>query len=396
MREQWTQAAEKPKRKWWKPTGPAKIAIAVLLTLLLSTGLWCLALGPSGIAMVQTYLLARFAFVEPDADLEEATDKALSAFVDGLGDRWSYYLPAQRHQETIERRANSYVGIGVTVDSVSREEGLLVQSVTRDGPADKAGVLAGDVITAVDGVSIAGEGRETASDLIRGEEGTKVALTLLGEDGASRDVTCTRATLHNASAQGRLLDNKVGYVQLSNFYSGSADSFQAEVDALLEQGAESLLIDLRGDPGGYVSELEKILDYLLPEGPVFTHKPRWGFKSVYVSDENCVDLPMAVLVNQHSYSAAELLAAQLRESVDAPIVGERTSGKGYSQLTFPLANGGGAGLSTAAYCTGGGHSLIGEGIVPDVELSLPEGAALGGEDDVQLKAALELLVADGG
>lgn len=396
MREQWTQAAEKPKRKWWKPTGPAKIAIAVLLTLLLSTGLWCLALGPSGIAMVQTYLLARFAFVEPDADLEGATDKALSAFVDGLGDRWSYYLPAQRHQETIERRANSYVGIGVTVDSVSREEGLLVQSVTRDGPADKAGVLAGDVITAVDGVSIAGEGRETASDRIRGEEGTKVALTLLGEDGASRDVTCTRATLHNASAQGRLLDNKVGYVQLSNFYSGSADSFQAEVDALLEQGAESLLIDLRGDPGGYVSELEQILDYLLPEGPVFTHKPRWWFKSVYVSDENCVDLPMAVLVNQHSYSAAELLAAQLRESVDAPIVGERTSGKGYSQLTFPLANGGGAGLSTAAYCTGGGHSLIGEGIVPDVELSLPEGAALGGEDDVQLKAALELLVADGG
>jgi len=396
MREQWTQAAEKPKRKWWKPSGPAKAAIAVLLTLLLSTGLWCLALGPSGIAMVQTYLLARFAFVEPDADLEGATDKALSAFVDGLGDRWSYYLPAQRHQETIERRANSYVGIGVTVDSVSREEGLLVQSVTRDGPADKAGVLAGDVITAVDGVSIAGEGRETASDLIRGEEGTKVALTLLGEDGASRDVTCTRATLHNSSAQGRLLDNKVGYVQLSNFYSGSADSFQAEVDALLEQGAESLLIDLRGDPGGYVSELEQILDYLLPEGPVFTHKPRWWFKSVYVSDENCVDLPMAVLVNQHSYSAAELLAAQLRESVDAPIVGERTSGKGYSQLTFPLANGGGAGLSTAAYCTGGGHSLIGEGIVPDVELSLPEGAALGGEDDVQLKAALELLVADGG
>ncbi len=396
MREQWTQAAEKPKRKWWKPSGPAKAAIAVLLTLLLSTGLWCLALGPSGIAMVQTYLLARFAFVEPDADLEGATDKALSAFVDGLGDRWSYYLPAQRHQETIERRANSYVGIGVTVDSVSREEGLLVQSVTRDGPADKARVLAGDVITAVDGVSIAGEGRETASDLIRGEEGTKVALTLLGEDGASRDVTCTRATLHNASAQGRLLDNKVGYVQLSNFYSGSADSFQAEMDALLEQGAESLLIDLRGDPGGYVSELEQILDYLLPEGPVFTHKPRWWFKSVYVSDENCVDLPMAVLVNQHSYSAAELLAAQLRESVDAPIVGERTSGKGYSQLTFPLANGGGAGLSTAAYCTGGGHSLIGEGIVPDVELSLPEGAALGGEDDVQLKAALELLVSDAG
>ena len=385
MREQWTQAAEKPKRKWWKPSGPAKIAIAVLLTLLLSTGLWCLALGPSGIAMVQTYLLARFAFVEPDADLEEATDKALSAFVDGLGDRWSYYLPAQRHQETIERRANSYVGIGVTVDSVSREEGLLVQSVTRDGPADKAGVLAGDVITAVDGASIAGEGRETASDLIRGEEGTKVALTLLGEDGASRDVTCTRATLHNSSAQGRLLDNKVGYVQLSNFYSGSADSFQAEVDALLEQGVESLLIDLRGDPGGYVSELEQILDYLLPEGPVFTHKPRWWFKSVYVSDENCVDLPMAVLVNEDTYSAAEFFAAQLQEDGAAVIVGVPTSGKGYSQQTFPLPHGGALNISTAAYFTGDGTSLIGTGLRLDAQVEQTE------EGDAQLEAALALL-----
>lgn len=391
MREQGTQAAEKPKRKWWQPTGPAKIAIAVILTLLLSTGLWCLALGGSGVAMVQTYLLARFAFVEEDADLDSAADKALSAFVDGLGDTWSYYLSAEDYQATVERRANNYVGIGVTVDSASREEGLLVQSVTKDGPADKAGVLAGDVITAVDGQSIAGDARQGAADLITGEAGTRVTLTLLGEDGDSRDVTCTRATLYTPSARGELLEGKIGYVQLSNFYSGAADSFRQEVDALVEQGAESLLIDVRNDPGGYVAELQKILDYLLPEGPVFTHKPRWWFQSVYQSDGDCVDLPMAVLVNRHSYSAAELLAAQLRESAGAPIVGEVTTGKGYSQVTFPLANGGGAGLSTAAYCTGSGHSLIGEGITPDVELSLAEGTVMGGEDDAQLQAAIGLL-----
>ena len=112
---------------------------------------------------------------------------------------------------------------------------------------------------------------------------------------------------------------------------------------------------------------------------------------MYQSDEACIDLPMAVLVNAGTYSAAELLAAQLRESVGAPIVGELTSGKGYSQVTFPLPNGGGVGLSTASYCTGSGHSLIGEGIAPDVELPLPEGAAIGGEDDVQLQAAIDLL-----
>ncbi len=386
MEEQRTAHTRKRRLAGW-----GKILIAVLLTLALSAALWCALLGRSGLAMVQTYLLARFAFVETDADLDKAVDAGLGAFVDGLGDRWSYYLTQEGYQSTTQRRANSYVGVGVTVE-YSREEGLLVQSVVKGGPADQAGVVPGDIITAVDGVSIAGDARQEGSDLIRGEEGTQVVLTLLGADGSTRDAACTRATLHNPSASGKLLEGSVGYVQLSNFYSGSADSFRQEVDALIDQGAQSLIVDVRNDPGGYVSELERILDYLLPEGPVFTQKPRWGFSSVYQSDEDCVDLPMAVLVNQHSYSAAELLAAQLRESAGAPIVGEVTSGKGYSQITFPLANGGGVGLSTAAYCTGSGHSLIGEGLVPDVELSLAEGAAMGGPEDNQLQAAIELLM----
>ena len=179
----------------------------------------------------------------------------------------------------------------------------------------------------------------------------------------------------------------MGYVRLSNFYTGAADSFRSVVGGLLEQGAESLIIDVRSDPGGYITELENILDYLLPEGPVLTQKPRWWFGMTTQSDENCVDVPMVVLVNADTYSAAELLAAQLRESVGAPIVGEVTSGKGYSQVTFPLPNGGGLGISVATYSTGSGHSLIGEGIIPDVELALSE------EEDNQLQAAIDLLKA---
>ena len=390
MEEEMTRPEKKSRIKWTLGV-PGKIAIAVLLTLALSTGLWCLVLGRGGIAMVQTWLLAKYAFVDTQADLDYAVDRGLSAFVNGLGDRWSYYLDGKGYQSTTERRANSYVGVGVTVDSASREEGLLVLSVTRNGPADKAGIVAGDIIIAVDGESVAGDARSTATEKVTGEAGTRVTLTLLGEDGGFRDVTCTRASLHNASAQSAMLEGNIGWVRLSNFYSGSTDSFRQEVDALIEMGARSLIVDVRGNPGGYVDELKKILDYLLPEGPVFTQKPRWGFKSVYQSDADCVDLPMVVLVNQSSYSAAELLAAQIRESVGAPIVGEITSGKGYSQVTFPLVNGGGVGLSTATYCTGSGHSLIGEGIIPDIELSLPEGASIGGGDDIQLQAAIDLL-----
>lgn len=376
--------------------GWLKVLIAVVLALAVSTGGWCLLLGKSGVAMVQTYLLARFAFVEADADLNGAADAGLAAFVKGLGDRWSYYRSEEQYEQLRATRANNYVGVGITVNIQAREEGLLVESVTEGGPADKAGVLAGDVIIAADGVSLAGEVREKGSDYIKGEPGTQVVLTLLGEDGATREAACTRATLYHPSASGKLLEENIGYVKLDNFYSGSFDSFKQEVDALVEQGAEALIVDVRNDPGGYVAELEKILDYLLPEGPVFTQKARWWFQSVYQSDADCIGLPMVAIVNQDSYSAAELLAAQLRESAGAPIVGEVTSGKGYSQVTFPLVNGGGVGLSTATYCTGSGHSLIGEGITPDVELPLNEGAVIGEKNDNQLQAAIELLTGESG
>lgn len=376
---------EEQKRRPRLP-GWAKILIAVALTLLVTVGGTLLLLGRSGLTLMQGYLLAKFAFVETDADLNKAVDQALAGMVEGLGDRWSYYLDPESYQSTLENRANNYVGVGVTIN-YEREEGLLVLEVVEDGPAQKAGVVAGDVITHVDGTSVAGEARYQASDLIAGEEGSQVQLTLLGEDGTSRTVTCTRQTLKSESASSKLLDDGVGYVRLDNFYSGSADSLREQVERMMEQGATSLVLDVRSNPGGYITELIDILDYMLPQGPVFVERPRWGSETVYESDEACVDLPMVVLVDANSYSAAELFAAQLRESAQVPIVGEVTSGKGYAQLTFPLLNGGGLGLSVSAYCTGSGHSLIGEGITPDVELALD---TTDGTDN-QLQAALDLL-----
>lgn len=364
--------------------GWLKILLAVVVTLAVTVGGTCLLLGKSGLALMEGWLLAKYAFVDTEADLDGAVDKALDALVEGLGDRWSYYLTEERYQRVKESRANNYVGVGVTV-SYEDERGLLVVGVTEGGPAEAAGVLAGDVITAVDGVSVAGDERYNATNKVAGEEGTDVTLTLLGEDGETREVTCRRKRLRSPSASGRMLEDNVGYVKLANFYTGSADSFRSVTDGLLADGAEGLVIDLRNDPGGYISELEDILDYLLPEGVVLTQKPRWWFRMETKSDAACVSVPMVVLVNSETYSAAELLAAQLRETYGTPIVGELTSGKGYSQVTFPLPNGGGLGISVATYCTGSGHSLIGEGITPDVELSLAS------DSDSQLQAALDLL-----
>lgn len=368
----------RPGAGWWK------LPLTVLLTLAFFVGAFCLALGRNGIALVEGYLLARFAFVETDADLDGATDQALNALVNGLGDRWSYYRDEESYQQLIQRRANNYVGIGVTV-TYEREDGLFVQSVIRGGPADKAGIVAGDVIVAVDGVSLGGEAIHRGTELIGGEAGTTVDITLLGADGTERTVTCTRATVHSPSAVGVMLEENIGYVKLDNFYAGSADSFAQTVDELVAAGAESLIIDLRNNPGGYVTQLTEMLDYLLPEGKVFRQHSRWWFETVSKSDEGCVDLPFVTIVNEDTYSAAEIMAAELREFCGSPVVGVQTSGKGYSQLTFALTNGGAMGLSTATYRTGEGVSLIGQGILPDVEVALTS------TEDTQLEAALALL-----
>ena len=360
----------------------AGTAITVLITMAVTLGLFVLLLGRDGLSLMQGWILARWAFVEEDAGLDRAADSALYGLVSGLGDRWSYYITPENYQSLMDRRANRYVGIGVTVD-YSDTRGLLVRSVTEGSPAAQAGITAGELITAVDGQSLDGDARYEGIDLIGGQEGETQALTILGTDGSRREVTLTLRYIPVPVVTGELLDN------------GNQD-LQETVNDLTAQGARALLFDLRNDGGGYLDELTKMLDFLLPEGDVFRQDPRWGFSSVSRSDEDQIDLPFGVLVNTETYSAAELFAAQLRESRGAPIVGEVTSGKGYSQQTFRLLNGGALGISTARYSTGSGVSLIGVGITPDIILSLSEEQAarlsagtLEPEDDPQLQALME-------
>ena len=240
--------------------------------------------------------------------------------------------------------------------------------------------------------------RETMLSAIQGEEGTTVSLEVEGTDGARRTVEVTRQEIHGVTATWTMTENQVGLVTILNFYAGTADLVKQGVAALQEEGAQALVFDLRNNPGGYVTELTEILDYLLPEGNIFISRTNDGEEVTYTSDASCVDLPMAVLVNANSYSAAEFFAAQLRESVGAPVIGEQTSGKGYSQILFDLPDGSAIGLSTARYYTGKGVSLIGTGLMPDTEVTLSEEdqqKLLVGEltpaEDAQFQAAVAAL-----
>ena len=358
-------------------------ALSVVFTLgAVALALWLL-LGTQGLAVAGGALFIKTGFVgEYDADA--MADAALESMVDSLGDEWSYYADAEWYAALKERRSNSYVGIGITV--TYQEDGVHIVDVTEGGPAQKAGLMPGEIIVSADGQDLTGENAANASTYIQGEVGTKVILIVSDAQGTFREVAVKRQRIQKDPVTAELLENNVGYVRLDNFYKGSSDHMKQAVEDLVAQGATSLLFDMRDNPGGYVAELTDLLDYLLPEGPIFRSGTRLGPKRTVKSDADCIDLPMAVLVNEDSYSAAELFAAQLRESVDAPLIGQKTYGKGYSQQTFPLPGGRGLNISTKTYYTGAGVSLIGVGLTPDLEVELT------GPGDNQLAAAVEALL----
>ena len=368
--------------------GALVTAGAVLLAAWLLLGRWGLSVMEGG-ALVNTQFVGDF-------DGDEAADAALDGMVNALGDRWSYYLTAEEYADQTERRSNRFVGIGVTV--TPEEAGARILSVEEGGPAQAAGLLPGEVITGADGQPLTGEAAQSAADLIRGEEGTQVTLTVLGTDGTEREVTLTRAVIQQKSVTWEMLDGDVALITVKNFYSGCAQQGREALAAAQDAGARGVVFDLRNDPGGYISELTDLLDAVLPEGPIFRTGGKGGGESVVESDSECVDLPMTVIVNGDSYSAAEFFAAQLQEDGWAVVVGSPTSGKGYSQLTFPLLHGGAVGLSTKTYRTGDGVSLVGTGLSLDVRVDLSEedaallsaGSLSHGEDE-QLQAALGAL-----
>lgn len=368
--------------------------LSLLLTLALALGaLWAL-IGPEGLSMAEAMVLINARFVG-DHDIGKAADAAMDGLITGLGDRWSYYVDAKGYENLKNSKDNAYVGIGVTVSYPEGEEGLYVEAVAENGPAAAAGLRPGDTILAVGEVRLAGEDRSRGTELIQGEAGTQVELLLRGGGGEERTVSVTRGRVEEHPVSYALLADGTGLITIQNFNSRCADEAIAAVDDLREQGAERLVFDVRNNGGGFLDELTRLLDYLLPEGPIFRSQTKAGRETVVSSDAGCVEMPMAVLVNENTYSAAELFAAELQEWDWGEVVGVQTFGKGFSQQTFPLLNGGAVNLSTAKYFTGQGNCLIGVGLTPDrvVELDEEQAAKLRARildpaEDPQLQAAI--------
>jgi len=334
-----------------------------------------------------------------EMDQSAMEDAAAKALVKAMGDRWSYYMTAEEYSSYQDRKSNSYVGIGVTVQLREDQTGFDILQVEPTGSAVEAGVQPGDILVEVEGQDAVSLGLDAVGELIRGEEGTTVTIAVL-RDGEKMSFTIPRKAIQNVVASSEMLPNHIGLVTIANFNNHCAEQSIAAVEKLLEQGAQTLIFDVRNNPGGYVDEMVELLDYLLPEGILFQSVEYNGFGSVENSDENCVDLPMAVLVNGESYSAAEFFAAALEEYEWAIVVGEPTCGKGYYQKVQQLKDGSAVNLSVGKYYTPKGVSLteVG-GLKPKVAVTVDEQTAadiyagiLTPEEDPQIQAAVAALV----
>ena len=332
-----------------------------------------------------------------EVDRAAIEDAAARAMVDALGDRWSYYLSAQEYQDYKEQMANSYVGIGITIQVTEDGKGYLITKVNEGGPAEAAGLLPGDRMVAVAGQSVLDKDTTETRDLVRGKPGTFVDITVV-RNGEEMTFPVERKQVKTPVATAKLLDNHVGLITIVNFDSRCADETIDAIEEMLDQGADALIFDVRFNPGGYAKELVKVLDYLLPKGDLFRTVNYKGDVSVDTSDAKCLEIPMAVLVNGSSYSAAEFFAVALSEYEAAVVVGEKTCGKGYYQVTMELDDGSAVGLSIGEYFTPKGKNLAGIGITPDVEIPVDEETAaaiyagtLDPMEDPQIQAALEAL-----
>lgn len=324
---------------------------------------------------------------------EDLIDGAAYGLVAATGDRWSYYMSEEDYESYKDSLMNQYVGIGVTVSYDEENQGLIIAKVHSGSPAEAAGLKVKDLIVGVDGQKVADLGYEGTINKVRGEENTSVVIEIIrGETPFTREIV-RKSYLYNP-VSSKIISNNIGYIKIDNFDTRSDVSFEDVLGKLLDANVDALIFDVRGNPGGLKNAMVNMLDLLCPEGVLFTMRDKKGEVSIDYSAPSEVVLPMAVIVDENSYSAAEFFAAVLREYDKAEIVGTKTFGKGYSQITLELGDGSAIKLSTNEYFTPKGESLIDVGITPDhyVELGFDGSFLLLDEkDDPQLQKAIEVV-----
>lgn len=327
-------------------------------------------------------------------DKDRLTDMAAYEYAAAVGDKYTGYLTAEDFKSMQDNLDGGYRGIGIHVGV--REGRVFIDSVMKGSPAEKAGLLGGDFIVSVNGVDYTGDDLSNVISVIKAVLPGESAELGIERGGMLMNKKVTVGDIELEYIKSSMLDGNVGFVRIDTFGNDVPEKFKSHINALVEKGATSLIIDVRSNPGGSLDAVVEMVDFLVPEGTITTVKDRDGKEEVYKSDKSEIKLPMCVLINESSASASEIMAAALSDYDKATLVGKNTYGKGVVQGVFALGDGTGLRVTIARYYTPAGECIDGQGVAPDVEVDLPDGVQLKEYDateegDTQLAKAIDIL-----
>ena len=324
----------------------------------------------------------------------QLNDDIIDGYMKGLGDKYGTYFDAEEYNEITLENEGKATGIGINV--IYTSDGYIrIVSVLSGSPADKAGVQANDKIVSIGGQDVKSLGYTSAVSLLKGNVGTSVQFTVT-RDEIQVPFNIKRVTYDTPTVQSRMIGD-IGYVRIVEFDKTTPDEFSKQVDALIAKGAKGIIFDVRNNPGGLLDSVEKMIDKLIPSGPVVRAKYKDGkLKTLYTSDSKQVNLPMAVLTNQNTASAAELFTAALRDYGKAKSIGTKTFGKGTMQEVIDLHDGTALDLSVAYFYPPKSNNFEGKGVAPDINVPLSDSKmqnfySLTDSEDDQLQAGIKYI-----
>ena len=330
-----------------------------------------------------------------DVDTEQLRSGLYKGLLESLGDPYSTYYTAEEYQELLIDTTGNYAGIGAVLTQNIQTGQVYVVRVYDGSPAQQGGLMAGDELISADGKTASETELDSFVQNLRGDEGTTVTV-VYARDGQQHEVTLTRANVEVPSVSYQMLNDQIGYIDITSFNTNTQQQFEDAMTALKNQGMQAVVFDLRYNGGGLVDSVTEILDDLLPEGTTVYMEDKHGKRTVYSSDDaKQENMPMAVLTSENTASAAEIFAGAIRDFDYGTLIGTKTFGKGIVQTTIPMPDGSAVKVTMARYFTPSGECIHETGISPDIEL---EYQFLGTEDqaydvslDNQIQKAIEVL-----
>lgn len=327
-----------------------------------------------------------------DIDDKVLLEGAIKGMVDAVGDPYTVFFNQEEYKEFLDDGEGNYVGIGVMVGI--KEDKIVVITPFEGSPAYEAGIRAGDFILKVEGVEYKGSEMDKAVSVIKGEEGKPVTLTI-SQNGVEKEITIVRASITLVNVQSEMIAGNIGHVTMLQFTNNTAKQVREAMDELKDKGAKGYILDLRGNPGGYLDEAVDTASLFVEKGKTVLYTlDKAQQKREYLSKGgDYIGAPLVVLLDEGSASASEVVAGALKDYKAATIVGQRSFGKGIVQMVYNVGNKEGVKVTVSSYYSPNGINIHGEGILPDVEVALPEGveAPLTLDNDTQLQKAVEIL-----